>query len=107
VHGYRGNQLSNKSVPYGFGTAEFTVPVQHTEQHANRGKEGALTRPYRLYDNRTAAVIFWARFSKQNRTANNSGTGRTVRQSGHRKTRVLICVFFQSNSSTEFEEEIS
>jgi hypothetical protein len=85
VHGYRGSQLSNKSVPYGFGTAEFTVPVQHTQQHANRGKEGALTRPYRLYGGRTAAVIFWARFSKQNRTAINSGTGRTVRQSGHRK----------------------
>ena len=45
-----------KSVRYGFGTTEFTVPVLHTQQHANRGKEGALTRPYRLYDRRTAAV---------------------------------------------------
>ena len=46
----------NKSVQYGFGTAEFTVPVLHTQQHANRGKEGALTRLYRLYGHRTTAV---------------------------------------------------
>jgi hypothetical protein len=47
----------NKSVRYGFGTAEFVVPVLNTQQHAKRGEKGAFISPYRLYGRRTAAVI--------------------------------------------------
>jgi hypothetical protein len=52
VHGYRGSQQKKKSVRYGFGTAELTVQFQHTQQHGNRGREGAFTHPYSC----TAAV---------------------------------------------------
>jgi hypothetical protein len=50
VHGYRGSQLNNKSVRYRFGTAEFTVLVQHTQQHVFRGEKGTFINPYSCTD---------------------------------------------------------
>jgi hypothetical protein len=56
VHGYRGSQQKNKSVRYGFGTAEIFVPVIHSEQHVFQGRRGAFNGPYSPYGHCTVAL---------------------------------------------------